>query len=121
MCEIGRARDLGQRAAGKVASFISPKCNKMQTLAQLKQLQGKRQRQKKEGKRSKRENKRENKKLKLKKEKHKTAWQVYVYVCVDRSAPPAPARECKTGHVKFSLCAASGSKKEKREKIKTEN
>lgn len=117
MCVIGRARDLGQRAAGKVASFISPKCNKMQTLAQLKQLQG----QKAEGKRSKRENKRENKKLKLKKEKHKTAWQVYVYVCVDRSALPAPARECKTGHVKFSLCAASGSKKEKREKIKTEN
>lgn len=45
MCEIGRARDLGQRAAGKVASFISPKCNKMQTLAQLKQLQGQRQKE----------------------------------------------------------------------------
>lgn len=44
-CVRGRARDLGQRAAGKVASFISPKCNKMQTLAQLKQLQGQRQRQ----------------------------------------------------------------------------
>lgn len=53
MCEIGRARDLGQRAAGKVASFISPKCNKMQTLAQLKQLQ----RQKAEGKRSERRGK----------------------------------------------------------------
>lgn len=49
MCVIGRARDLGQRAAGKVASFISPKCNKMQTLAQLKQLQGQRQRQKESG------------------------------------------------------------------------
>lgn len=60
----GEQGDLGQRAAGKVASFISPKCNKMQTLAQRKQLQGQRKMGKGNGSKEK-----ENKKLKLKKRK----------------------------------------------------
>lgn len=51
-----------------------------------------------------------------KKEKHKTAWQVYANVWI-ACPPPPPAspvrqRNTKTGHVKFSLCAALGSKGE---------